>query len=337
VHRVRVRPESQLARVLPPFAADGWLAMKIQYPGVDKSIDSDLSALKRIFTMAKILPVHGGYDELFKEIRQMLHQEVDYERELEMTREFRELLKDDARFVVPRVVPELSTKRILTTEYLEGVPVDSPEVAALPQERRNALGAAAMELLFMELYTLHQVQTDPHFGNYRVQIGDACAGALRDRLILLDFGAVRKLPKTFLRPYFELHRGVFDRDMGAIERGAKGLGFLSDEDSPEMIRTFCELSYLFSEPYSPRDVEFPAPPELMDTDGVYDWGKSDLPNRVARAAARFALSFKLRPPPREIVFIDRKFGGTFIFLSVLGARIEGRSLLKRYMDHSLTI
>jgi predicted unusual protein kinase regulating ubiquinone biosynthesis (AarF/ABC1/UbiB family) len=315
VHLARVRPGSPLALQLPAFARDLKLAIKVQYPGIDRSIDSDLATLRSILSVSKLLPKASsdGYQNLFKEVSQMLHQETDYARELDATAAFRQLLEDDSRLVVPRVVPELSTPRVLVTEYLDGLPVDSPEVKGLSQERRNALGLAILELLFRELYQLHQVQTDPHFGNYRIQLGK---GGEPDRIVLLDFGAVRKFPKSFLVPYFELHRGAFVRDPALIERGGRGLGFLSEDDPPAVTQAFAELCYLIGEPFD---------------GGIYDWAASDLATRVAKSAAQVALAFKLRAPPREIVFLDRKFGGLFVFLSVLGARVDARPVLERYL------
>jgi predicted unusual protein kinase regulating ubiquinone biosynthesis (AarF/ABC1/UbiB family) len=312
VHRARIRGESPLASRVPEFAREMDLAMKIQYPGVDRSIDSDLSSLRRILSVSKLLPRAEGYAELFSEVREMLHQEVDYGQELLATEAFRARLENDPRFVVPRVVRELSTPRLITTEYVPGCPVDSPEVAALSQERRNALAFAMLELLFLELYSYGEVQTDPHFGNYRIQIGSGEGG---DRIVLLDFGAVRKLPEAFTGPYFELHRGTFEGDHALIEHAAIGMGFFESHDSPELKRSFSELCLLLAEPFR----------------GTYDWGASDLPVRAARAGAEVALAFKLRPPPREVVFVDRKLGGVFVFLSTLKAKIDAKSLLGRYL------
>jgi predicted unusual protein kinase regulating ubiquinone biosynthesis (AarF/ABC1/UbiB family) len=295
------------------------LAMKIQYPGVDAAIESDLKALRSILAMSKLVPKGPKYDELFSEVRHMLHQEVDYSRELEATHEFRGLLADDPRFILPETVPELSTKRILTTSFEEGIPVDSAEVLGLSQERRNAIGAAAMELYFIELFRLGLVQTDPHFGNYRVRLGE---GGAPDRLVLLDFGAVRKFPKKFLDPYYTMVRGAFTRDQALVERGAEGLGFLRPDDSPELRRDFAALCYLFNEPFH--------------GDGPYDWGASDLPRRVASAGAQLAFGLKLRSPPREVVFLDRKMGGVFIFLSVLGVKLDGRAILESYLAEAGT-
>lgn len=246
----------------------------------------------------------------------MMHHEVDYRRELDETRRFRELLRDDPRYVIPEPLLEYSTGRVLATSYEPGLEIDSPEVKALSQERRNALGVAALELYLRELLVWGRMQTDPHFGNYRVRIsGD---GARPDQLVLYDFGAVRKLDRKFLEPYRELIAGTFFRDRPRLIRAAIELGFLREEDSEQYKTSFAEISELFLEPFS--------------SDGIYDWSKSDLPQRVTRKGAEMIWSAKLRPPPREVVFLDRKMGGVFILLSALGAKIRSRELLEKYFN-----
>lgn len=290
------------------------LAMKIQYPGVDRAIDMDLKALRTVLSIANLLPGNSSrYDEIFREIREMLHREVDYGKELENTQFFREFLKDDVRYRVPEVISEFSTSRVLTTTLQEGFPVDGAEVAGLSQERRNQLGIAALELFFRELFELGIVQTDPHFGNYRVRIDSDSS----TQLVLLDFGAIRKFSKTFLKAYQAMVRGAFSKDGDQVRKAALELGFLKPGDPEELQKEFVELCDLIMEPFF---------------NDLYDWGASDLPSRLAKKGTRVILNFRLRLPPREIVFLDRKMGGIFIFLAVLKAKINGREVLAKFIS-----
>ncbi len=97
------------------------VAVKVQYPGVAKSIDIDLNNLKRIFKYTNLLPRTMFVDELVKNIRIELQEETDYEKEAEKQTKFRELLKDYKGFYIPKVIKELSSKRVLTTEWVDGV------------------------------------------------------------------------------------------------------------------------------------------------------------------------------------------------------------------------
>lgn len=299
------------------------LALKIQHPGVDSAIESDLRTIRRLLSVTKLLPEGGRYDLLFDEVRQMLYQEIDYEAERVFTDEFRKLVAEDERYIVPETFPEFSTKRVLATSYEEGVGVDSREVRALSQERRNQLGLSAFELYLKELFVWHKMQTDPHFGNYRVRISRPKNGSSRpDQIVLFDFGAVKTFPDAFLKPYFQMVRGSVTHDFEQIEKGAVGLGFMRPDDDAELKKRFAELCLLIMEPFSEKTSE--ACP--------YDFGESDLPARAIRAGKALAFAYRLRPPPRDIVFLDRKMGGVFLFMAKLDARVHARPLLLKYVN-----
>lgn len=296
------------------------LAVKIQYPGVDKAIDNDLRFLKMIFSFTNLIPKGPRFDQIFSEVKTMLHQEVDYRNELTFTQKFYELLKDDSRFLVPEVYPEYSSQKVITTSFMEGVPVDSDKVLSLPLERRNHLGRSFLELYLRELTEFGLVQTDPHLGNYRVRLGENDSD---DQLVLLDFGAMRAIEKSFLAPYHKVIWGALIRDDDVLLEGARDLGFVKEGDSEELVQSYIELCQLITEPFN--KAEWPeTPDELIDSSGNYDWGQSDLPKRVARKAGKIIVSFRLRTPPNETVFLDRKLGGAFVFLSVLNCKMNAR-------------
>jgi predicted unusual protein kinase regulating ubiquinone biosynthesis (AarF/ABC1/UbiB family) len=310
VHRARKKGESR------------WMAMKIQYPGVDRAIDGDIRILRSVLSMAKVLPGGPRYDAIFREVKEMLHREVDYAKEFENTVFFREALGSDHRYLVPEPIAEFSTSRIMTTTLQEGVALNSDVVRSLSQEDRNALAEAALELYLRELFEWGMVQTDPHFGNYQVQwVEEPGTGKRIPRLVLFDFGAVRKLPRSFLESYRSMVRGACLRDQVMLEKAARDLGFLEADDPHDLVEGFVQLCYLITEPF-----------DSTASDGLYDWGKSDLPQRVAREGAKIVLGFKMRVPPREIVFLDRKMGGIFIILSSLNARINGREILAKFLE-----
>jgi predicted unusual protein kinase regulating ubiquinone biosynthesis (AarF/ABC1/UbiB family) len=291
------------------------IALKVQYPGVDQAIEGDLKVLKYVLSVSKMIPKGPQYDQIFDEVREMLHQEVDYAQELKLTEEFREFLADDPRFVVPRPIAEFSSRKVLATTLEEGLSVDSPEVQQLSQERRNDLSRAVLELYLKELFEFGAMQTDPHFGNYRIRLGGS--GDSKDQLILFDFGAVRKFSPAFLTSYRDLVDGSVHHDRELVNRAATDLGFMQPGDSNELRNSFASVCELICEPFQA---------------GIYNWGEDDLPKRAARESSKLAFQFRLRPPPREIVFLDRKMGGVFIFLSHLKAKIEGRALIESYLE-----
>jgi predicted unusual protein kinase regulating ubiquinone biosynthesis (AarF/ABC1/UbiB family) len=305
------------------------LCLKIQYPGVAKSIDSDLKALRSLLLVTRLLPKNAGFDDVFKEVRLMLHRETDYRKEAETTLHFRELLKDDSRYVVPDVRLDLSTGRILTTTFQMGVAIKEESLRQLSQERRDLLGLAALELFFREFFEWGVVQTDPHFGNYLLKI-DPLSG--QDQLVLLDFGATRKFSQTFLNDYYDFVWTAFDFDRASMRRACIRLGFLMETDDDEQVGYIIDIARLVLEPFlSPN----PDMPNLWTSKGSYRWGVSDLPARATSKGFKAAYAMKFRSPPREVLFLHRKLGGVFTFLSVCKAELNGAPIVDAYMRPKL--
>lgn len=303
------------------------IALKVQYPDVDRAIDSDLKTLKTLLTSLKLLPQNFDLSPLLEEIKTMLHQEVDYLTEAKLTDEFYELLKEDSRFVVPRVYHDFSGPQILATSFEEGFRVDSKEIQGLPQNQRNEIALSFLDLYFQELFQWGFVQTDPHAGNYRIRIeGD------RAQIVLFDFGASRRYPKKFLIPYRQMIRASLEDNTDAFKKAAAEIGFLQEGDNPELEKLFIEFCFEsiepFLSPYDPRNIN-----GRVQNDGSYDWKNTDLPERLSKRVFEIIRKFSWRTPPKEIVFLDRKTGGVFIFLSLLRAKINGRALLFKYLEN----
>lgn len=318
VYKARIKKTNQL------------IALKIQYPNVDKAIDSDLRALKSVLTLSKLVPKGPGFEDVFREIRMMLHYESDYQREANMLVTFKELLADDPRYLIPSPIPEFSTKRILAMTLLEGRSVDGPEVKALNQSRRNRIGIAALDLLFKEIFVWRMVQTDPHFGNYRIHIGSDESG-MDDKIILYDFGAVRKFPLRYIRPFSRLAQSALDEDRIANQQAGKDLGFLRDEDNQKVNELFSTICFTAADAFR-QEYESPSLDGSVEGDCPYEWGRTDVIQKLTRLAKDAVFTFRIRTPPREAIFLDRKMIGMYFFLSSLGVRFGPRKLLKHYLD-----
>ena len=294
--------------------ADGAeLVLKVQYPGVADAIESDITTLARLIAMTRLAPRGLDLEPIYAEVREMLHREVDYLAEIDHVRRFAGKLSGDARYVVPRAYEEYCSDQVLALSFESGLSVRDAAVQALPQARRDALAQAALDLFLRELFDWGMVQTDPHFGNYRIRIQDDGA----DRLVLLDFGATRLFGRGFIEGYRRMLRGGLRGDRDAILRGAEDIGLMSTDFPEPVLKAFAELCELIVEPFR---------------GSTYDWGASDLPRRVGEKIARNALTRHFRIPPREIVFLHRRLAGVFILLAALGARWDARPLLQRYLD-----
>lgn len=301
------------------------LCIKIQYPGVAESVDSDLDTLQTLLLFSHLLPKGLDIADFMVEVREMLHREVDYTLELKNVQRFRELLKDDPRFRIPETFAEYSTRRVLTTTFELGLPVSNATAKTLSQEQCNRIGAAALELFLREFFQWNWIQTDPNFGNYRIRLD-----AKGDRLVLLDFGSVRRFSKDFLAAYREMVRGAFWRDKARLWKAAINLKFMPASASPATLERFAELCFLIMEPFA-APAEQPSVASLTNSQGEYRWRASNLPQRVALAASKASLSLSFRLPPREFIFLHRKLGGVFLFLAELGTELNARHLLLPYM------
>ena len=303
------------------------LCVKIQYPGVADAIESDIKTLSRLLLMTRLAPKGLDLDPVFREVREMLHREVDYVAERRFTEAFAQKLEGDVRFAVPRVLAEYSSERVLTTTFEEGLHVRDDAVQGLPLARRNRLSLAFLELFLTEFFRWGFVQSDPHFGNYRIRL-DAKG---QDRIVLLDFGATRVFGRGFIDSYADIVRGAMRGDREMIRQGASAIGLMKPGFPKPVFEAFAEMCEMIVEPFRGPGSRG-APAALFNARGEYLWGASDLPLRASSMAARNALSVHFRVPPREIVFLHRRLAGVFIMLATLGAELDTRELVLGFLD-----
>jgi predicted unusual protein kinase regulating ubiquinone biosynthesis (AarF/ABC1/UbiB family) len=316
VHRARIKATGEN------------IVLKIQYPNVDKAIDSDLKTLRTLLTTLKLMPQDLEIDPLFDEVRQMLKQETDYELEAQLTEEYFDRLQGDSRYVVPRVYREFSGAKVLATSYEIGVRVDDPLIQSFAQDRRNRLAVNFLDLYFKEIFQWGVVQTDPHSGNYSVRIDPQG----QDKLVLFDFGATRTYSPDFLGPYGRMIKGALYNKPEMLTQAAFDLKFIEMGDNPDLRKIFEEFCFETVEPF----IEFNDPRNIhqeMSPEGIYDWKNTTLPQRLSQKVFKMIRQFKWRTPPKEIIFLDRKTGGVFIFLSILRAKISGRAMLIKYLEN----
>jgi predicted unusual protein kinase regulating ubiquinone biosynthesis (AarF/ABC1/UbiB family) len=298
VHRVR--------------AADGRdLALKIQYPGIARSIESDVDNVAALLRMARILPVEIDVSGIVREAKHQLRQETDYLQEAANLRRYRSLLADEPQLSVPRVHDDLTTRRVLAMDWASGRPIEDLADPGTPQALRDAAGTLLQRLLFRELFEFRFVQTDPNFANY---FYDADAGCLR----LLDLGAAREYDADFADRYARLCRAAVAGDREGVRRAAVAIGYLRDDDPADRVRSAVDLMFLVCEPFR--------------REGVYDFARSTLAVRARDAGFDLALRKGfLRAPPPETVFLHRKLVGTFLLCGRIRARVDVRSLLLGFL------
>ncbi len=303
---------ASIGQVHRATARDGRrLALKIQYPGVARSIDSDVDNLATLFNLSRIMPSGVDSNGLIEEIKRQLHEEVDYERELEKLLEYRQLVSDVPRVRVPEGYTDLTAKTVLAMEYIDATPLSRWQETA-PQEQRDAVGEQLIDLLLREFFHFGLVQTDPNFSNFFYN-------QFQKELVLFDFGATRVLSEQYQMTYRQVVRALRSGDQAALQTALLDGGFMDGHMSPtarDLITQMAHISHV-----------------VFERPGVYDFGASDLPDRYKRLTPKMLqLRAELKPPPPPLVFFQRKLSGTFLMCRGLRARIDCNRLADRYVE-----
>ena len=304
------------------------VVLKIQYPGVADAINSDLALFKRLLKVSNIVPQTRALDAWFEEIRDLLHHEVDYEAEAATTERFYDRLSNDPRYIVPKINRNYSKKRLLCMSYEPGITVVSEALQLLPHERRSAIGQAAIEIMMQEIFVWGEMQTDPNFGNYLVRVSESTDDI--DKLVLLDFGAIRQFDSNLLTIARGLLRAGYHHNHQAMILAMTGYDFF-DSMSDKVRSDIASLFLLATEPFSDPEKNDDIPTDCLDEQNRYIWANSKLHSRLSTKATRAMQSFEFNLPPKEFMFISRKFIGAYTFLTVLDAHTNPSTLVKPYL------
>ncbi|WP_159269607.1 ABC1 kinase family protein [Zhongshania aliphaticivorans] len=301
------------------------LCIKIQYPGVDDTIDADFSAVMQLLKVSRLMPSTRNLDDWFGDIRLLLHKEVDYEQERRDLDFVYQALADDSRFVVPKSYPQFCTRRVLCMSYEEAVSVNAAEVADLSQARRNRLGRAVLDLFLTELFTWRRMQTDPNFGNFRVRID---SNGTDDKLVLLDFGAMRLLPNAFASEFCDMLLAACGRDKAQFLQRAISLGFMKPHFPQAVLDNFVDIGVDIAEPL--RKIDDTVPARALTEDGQYCWRHSGLPQRIVKRAVAASISKYFALPPKDFLYVMRKLMGVYALIALLDAQFTADDVLETY-------
>lgn len=300
------------------------VVLKVQYPNVAGAIDADLAVFKKLLKVTGIIPQTRALDDWFDEIRELLYREVDYCMEAQTTKRFAQYLSDDERYVVPTIYDNYSTDRLICMSFEEGLALNDPQILTLNQDRKNRLGQSAIDIVMREIFDWGEMQTDPNFGNYLVRLDEHG----QDKLVLLDFGAIKKFDDKLLTIAKNLLTAGHYQDKALMKTAMTGYPFFDDftgkpkEDMAQVLLLACEA---FAKP------SLLARQDLLD-DSKYIWSKSDLYNRVMLCAKDGMTSKEFSLPPKEMMFISRKFIGAYALLSALDARTDSEALMSRHLS-----
>lgn len=289
------------------------VVVKVQYPGVANSINSDIDNLTAVLSVVNLVPKGAHIDQALIVAKKELAYETDYIREADSQEKMRYLLEGDPDFEVPRVFRELSSQHVLTQEFVEGDPIDEFDDA--PIELRNAIGLKMLKLCLRELFEFQYMQTDPNWSNFFYD-------TKTKKIKLLDFGATLDLTEEFSNNYLQVIRSCATADRQAIIDASINMGFLSGYESDIMLDAHCEAIKVVGEPFA--------------FDEPYDFVEKAAYKRVAKLLEVFA-KHRITAPPEESYALNRKLSGAFLLCNKLNAVIPCKPLFDRVYQHKMNI
>lgn len=289
------------------------VAVKIQYPKADRMVKADLKNLKTLLGNLVGLFTDIDFEPIWEEVKDRLLEELDYRKEAENIRRMASMHADLPEIIVPEVVPEASTQRVLTMEFLDGIPPAEAVSDRYPQALRDEWGAALFELTLRGLMDHRFLHADPNLANF----------AFREdgRVVVYDYGCMKEVPDKLAAGYSKLMRAVLDKRKTAIPDILAGMGICKSGGNA--------LPRAMTDPYVDllQAIVRTSPPYTFGEDtsiytSLFELGKT---NFQGATDLRF---------PRDVVFIDRTLGGLFGNLGKLRATGPWRELIRKHASVS---
>ena len=315
VEELGARPEDIFDEFSPmPFAAasigqvhrarkgDQLYAVKIQYPGIDELMRKDLATISRMSRAALLVsPVDGK--GLTRELTERILEECDYRIEAENQSRFRRLFADIPGVSIPRVIPELSTQRVLTSELVERLDFHQFREQA-SQEAKNRAAKLIYQTCFTAIYRYSAYNADPHPGNYLFS---------RDgEVTLLDFGCVKRFDPPMIRGWKAVARAILDNDVDGLRDSLTAAGFVRKQRRFDWHYQLSAMRELYAPMLASEPFRF-----------THDWVASLHDVLMFKNKNKF----KLTMPP-DWLFVNRLQFGMFTILAHLDASAHWGDLFR---------
>jgi predicted unusual protein kinase regulating ubiquinone biosynthesis (AarF/ABC1/UbiB family) len=282
------------------------LAIKLQYPGVRMSIDSDVDNVASLLRFSGLVPSKMDLTGFLRDAKKQLHHEANYLREGAFLQRFGAKLADDEAFLVPAWYEALSAPDLLTMSFVESFPIE--DLVSAPQAARNKAVEALFGLFLRELFEFRMVQTDPNFANYRYDPDT-------EKIVLLDFGAVHEYSIAMVAQFRKLMKAALIKDRERMQAAAQALGYFDETTSFPQKAMLIEMF----------DIAF----EAQCFEGDYDFGESDMATRLNPKGFELMKDRTFwKVPPTPVLLLQRKAAGLFLLAVRLRAKVNINRLVK---------
>ena len=278
------------------------IALKIQYPGIRESIESDLKIIRRVGeSFVKVSGKEVSLKGLFEELKDVLEKETDYLNEANNMRLYSEKLQEDLNYIVPRPFEEYCTSNVLTMTWTEGIPIRDWVLEKHSQETKDQMAHLVLDLFCKEFSEWGFVQTDPNFANFKVNS--------ENKLICLDFGATLPYSYDYRKGYANVLKSFRSGRTDEVFQSAVEFGLLSEKEPRECQIAFKEMIQVALEPFNPSKQPF-------------DFKDKDFEKRTKEVNLRFSRMLQYSAPPKKILFLHRKLGGIFNLVKLMGTKMD---------------
>ncbi|MGB1580607.1 MAG: ABC1 kinase family protein, partial [Nevskiales bacterium] len=284
------------------------VVVKVQYPGVVDSVDSDLRQLKRTMKMARIAKVSQKVlDGVFNEIRDRLLEELDYENEARNLADFRYFFAKDSQYVIPEVVSELSTREVLTMTLEQGDTLDYAS-EHYEAELREQLMINLFHFMTRSVFELKAVHADPHAGNFAFR---------RDgSMVIYDFGCIKQLADDKVDAYYRAVVAGLQADWKAVDQALHDLGARIHGSIPVPDDFYQGWQPIVLKPFLKEE--------------PFDFAGSTIHKAVMAKSPEMLGYMEQFKPPVDTLFLDRMVSGHYWTMVSLGAKVALRPML---LDH----
>tara|TARA_R110000868_G_scaffold99515_5_gene273800 strand:- start:7207 stop:8496 length:1290 start_codon:yes stop_codon:yes gene_type:complete len=287
------------------------LALKIQYPGIESSLDGDMFIIKKLTPLLTALSGKKiDLDGVFSELHEMFEKEVDYRNEARMIERFSSLIQTNQLWRSPKLFERYCSDHIIAMEFLEGESIQTWIHSHPEQSSRDEIAKICIDLFCCELFEWNLVQTDPNFANFLI-----CQDG---KLGLLDFGATQEFELDFVEKYRSLLIALRKSSPEEVIRLSEEFNLIDPREDQQTKESYLKMVEVSVRPFVQKGEFYFRDDEYLEATKKSSW--------------EFIKNAKYSPPPRHLLFLHRKLGGLYNLLHQMDIKLDLDPFWNRWIE-----